>query len=81
MRVRKTVNRVHKGTTYYRWVVSIPPKDIRELGWVDGQELRAVVQGATLSIEPLTGGPSPRRSKTAVTLDESVLRKSLPQAR
>ena len=52
MRIHKVVNRVYEGTTYYRWVVSVSPKSVRELGWVDGQELETTVRGSVLSIAP-----------------------------
>lgn len=62
MRLRKVVNRVYEGTTYYRWLLSVPPKAVRELGWVDGQEVRALVRGATLWIEP-SARVRPRRGR------------------
>jgi hypothetical protein len=52
VRIHKVTNRRYQGTTYYRWVVSIAPRKIRDLGWVNGQELEAVVQGSTLAIRP-----------------------------
>ena len=57
MKLRKVINRVHRGTTYYRWVLNIPPKEIRALGWVDGQKLEAVPQGFTLSLRPARPSP------------------------
>ena len=56
MRLRKVLNRVHHGTVYYRWLISVSPKDVRQLGWVDGQPLETVVRGGTLWISPMERG-------------------------
>ena len=77
MRLHKVVNRVYAGTTYYRWVVSIPPKRVRELGWTDGQELEAVVRGGALWVEPSVKAWSGRRTPTPGALEEEVRRKTL----
>lgn len=72
MRVHKAVNRVHEGTTYYRWIVSIPPRAIRELGWTDGQLLEATIRGNTLWIGPSTGTSPKRRALAAPAVDETM---------
>ncbi len=77
MRVHKVVNRVYQGTTYYRWVVSIPPKRVRELGWTDGQQLDAVVRGSTLWIQPTLRELPGRRERSAQSLVDEVRRKTL----
>ena len=77
MRLRKVVNRVYEGTTYYRWILGIPPKRVRELGWVDGQELAAQARGNTLWIEPSVR-PRPRRAEhLAQSLESDIQRKSV----
>lgn len=76
MRARKVINRVYRGTTYYRWILSVSPKDIAKLGWVDGQPLRAVVRGSTLWIEPSVG-PAPRRGPASSNLEDTIQRRSL----
>lgn len=77
MRLHKVVNRVYEGTTYYRWVVSLPPKRVRELGWTNGQELEAAVRGGTLWIQPALRTAPGRRERGASTLEEEVRRKTL----
>jgi bacteriorhodopsin len=39
MRVRRVQNRVVDGKRYDRWLVTIPPPLIEELGWTDTTEL------------------------------------------
>jgi antitoxin component of MazEF toxin-antitoxin module len=77
MRLHKVVNRVYAGTTYYRWVISIPPKRVRELGWTDGQELETVVRGAALWVQPSLGELAGRRERSAGSLEEELRRKTM----
>jgi antitoxin component of MazEF toxin-antitoxin module len=77
MRLHKVVNRVYEGTTYYRWVVSLPPKRVRELGWTNGQELEAVVRGGTLWIQPTLRPAPSRRDRGTSPLEEEVRRRTL----
>ncbi len=77
MRLHKVVNRIYEGVTYYRWVVSLPPKRVRELGWVNGQELEAVVRGSSLWIQPALHPLPARRERAASPLEEELRRKTL----
>lgn len=76
MRLHKVVNRVHEGTVYYRWVLSIPPKDVEDLGWVDGQELATVVEGSKLSIQKSSRSGAGRRPPAPEALEEAIRRRS-----
>jgi hypothetical protein len=73
VRLHKVINRVHEGTTYYRWVLSVPPRSVRDLGWVDGQELAVQVRGSILWIQPgmkaRPVGRGPRRQAFADSLE------------
>jgi hypothetical protein len=77
MRARKVVNRVYRGRTYYRWILSIAPKEIQRLGWVDGQTLKTYVRGSTLTIEPGVASAPVRRAARSSTLEGNVRRRSL----
>lgn len=77
MRLHKVVNRVYEGVTYYRWVVSLPPKRVRELGWTNGQELEAVVRGSSLWIQPSVRPVPGRRDRAFSALEEEVRRRTL----
>jgi hypothetical protein len=79
VRIRKVINRVYGGKVYYRWVLSISPKDVRELGWTDGQELGTEVHGATLSILP---APRQRTARGRLSMDSfegQIQRKTIPR--
>lgn len=77
MRLHKVINRVYEGVTYYRWVVSLPPKRVRELGWTNGQELEAVVRGSSLWVQPAIRALPGRHDRASSTLEEELRRKTL----
>jgi antitoxin component of MazEF toxin-antitoxin module len=74
MRLHKVINREVEETVYYRWVLSIPPKDVKDLGWVDGQELETVVNGTSLSIRPSTRHRPAGRNVSSKSLDDAIAR-------
>lgn len=74
------VNRVYRGRTYYRWLLSVSPKEILQLGWVDGQSLRSYVRGSTLTIEPGVPVSRGRRGGNASNLEGAVRRRSIGSA-
>jgi hypothetical protein len=76
MRLRKVINREYEGTVYYRWLVSVPPKDVRALGWVDGQELTTTVHGSTLWIVPSIRPRAGTKHRAGTGLEEEMQRKS-----
>jgi hypothetical protein len=76
LRLHKVINRVVRGTVYYRWVLTLPPKEVRNLGWVDGQQLESFARGSTLTLQP-SRYPVPRRPRgSADTLREEVVAKT-----
>jgi antitoxin component of MazEF toxin-antitoxin module len=74
MRLHKVINRELEGTVYYRWVLSIPPKEVKELGWVDGQELETAVSGTSLSIRPSVRPRPVGRHASSKSLDDAIAR-------
>ena len=64
MRIRRVQNRVYKGKEYERWLVTIPPSVIEEMGWTEKTEveLRRTKHGLILSA---TGAESRRRRASA----------------
>jgi hypothetical protein len=77
VRIHKVVNRVHKGTVYYRWVMTVSPKEVRALGWVDGQQLETVVRGSSLWIQPSVRSPPRAPRSSAKATEESLERMSV----
>lgn len=77
MRIHKVINRVHEGTVYYRWVLSVPPKNVRDLGWVDGQELEMVVRGTSLWVQPAVRRSPRRGSERTDGMEEALGRRSV----
>jgi hypothetical protein len=72
LRLHKVINRTYEGTVYYRWVLSISPKKVEALGWVDGQELEAVVQESSLLIKKSPRSKAGRRTRQSEGLVEAT---------
>ena len=43
MKLQRQKARKYKGKTIYKYIIVIPPKDIRDLGWKEGMELDGTV--------------------------------------
>lgn len=39
MKLQKVKAREYKGKPIYKYIITVPPQDIRELGWKEGNEL------------------------------------------
>ena len=78
MRIHKVVNRIHEGTVYYRWVLSVPPKDVRDLGWVDGQELETIVRGSSLWVQPAVRRTPRRGAERTRAMEGELGRRIMP---
>jgi bifunctional DNA-binding transcriptional regulator/antitoxin component of YhaV-PrlF toxin-antitoxin module len=44
MKLQKQLSRKVDNTSYPKYVVTIPPKDIEKAGWKEGMELEAIVE-------------------------------------
>jgi antitoxin component of MazEF toxin-antitoxin module len=72
MRLHKVINRSYEGKVYYRWVLSIPPRIVESVGWVDGQELEAVAQESSLLIKKSPRSKPRRRTRQSEELVQAV---------
>ncbi len=61
MRLRRVQNRVYKGKEYERWLVTLPPDLVKELGWNETTELEAKRKDGTLRLSRRS--PDPKSSK------------------
>ncbi len=52
MKLQKQLSRRLGAREYAKWVVVLPPRIIRELGWKEGQELKFQIDGRTLRMRP-----------------------------
>lgn len=52
MKLQKQLSRKAKGKSYPKYVMTIPPKDIEELGWQKGMELEVCIKENKLIIQP-----------------------------
>jgi antitoxin component of MazEF toxin-antitoxin module len=62
LKLQCQVSRVVGATKYVKWVVTLPPKQINEVGWQEGDELESKVNGKTLVVKK-SNNPDPKPSK------------------
>lgn len=89
MKLQKRFMREVKGKGYDKWIVNIPPNDIKVLGWKEGQTLRTVVKSGGLLIVESEGSSYDnfkaqiiellKNNKTGLTWAEIQKKLGLPQ--
>jgi bifunctional DNA-binding transcriptional regulator/antitoxin component of YhaV-PrlF toxin-antitoxin module len=52
MKLRRTQNRVYHGKIYEKWILVLPPEDVKKLGWTEGIELEPTVKRNELRLRP-----------------------------
>lgn len=52
MKLQEQLSRKTKRKSYPKYVMTIPPKDIEELGWEKGMELEVHISDGKLIVEP-----------------------------
>jgi hypothetical protein len=52
MKLQKHGSRTVKGKEYFKWTLVIPPEEVKELGWEEGEELTPTREGKKLIIGP-----------------------------
>ena len=55
MKLKKSLNRVYNGTPYYRWLVTLPPSIVKELGWDETTELKLVKTSGKIVLKVVRG--------------------------
>jgi antitoxin component of MazEF toxin-antitoxin module len=53
VKLQKQLSRRFAGKDYAKWVVVLPPRIVRELGWKEGQELKSQIDGRILRMGPV----------------------------
>jgi hypothetical protein len=51
MKLQRQVSRIVGSTQYAKWVVTLPPSQILELGWQEGDELDTKVKGKAMIVK------------------------------
>ena len=54
MKLQKQVSRLVGDNEYVKWVIIIPPAQVQQLGWSEGEELESFVEGTFLRITKST---------------------------
>lgn len=58
MKLQKQLSRRVKDKAYPKYVVTIPPKHIKELGWKEGMELEVNVEKGMIVLKPKRRTPN-----------------------
>jgi len=53
MHLLRQVSRQVGDNEYCKWIVIVPPSQVEELGWKEGEELESFVKGESLLVRPL----------------------------
>ena len=51
MRLQRQMSRKYKGKEYPKWMITVPPRQIEELGWTEGEYLESNVADSELIIK------------------------------
>ncbi len=60
MKLQKRLNRRVAGKDYSKWIVTIPPSQVSQLGWQEGENLEAEIRGGSLVLRR-SSGQAPNR--------------------
>jgi len=62
VKLQKQLSRHFAGREYSKWVVVLPPGTVKTLGWKEGEELTAEVEGKSLRLRPASVARRPKRN-------------------
>jgi antitoxin component of MazEF toxin-antitoxin module len=65
MKLQKQLSRKVGNKKYPKWVIAIPPKQIKALGWNEGQSLEGEVTDQKLVIKKVSEAEVEKRKKAA----------------
>lgn len=52
MKLQKHLSRKIGNAVYSKWIITIPPKKVKEVGWKEGQELEAIIKNGIIVLKP-----------------------------
>ena len=65
MKLQKQLSRKYGGKEYPKWVIIVPPKRIKELGWQEGESLETEVKNQNLLIKKENPQKAEKRREAA----------------
>jgi antitoxin component of MazEF toxin-antitoxin module len=72
MRLLKQVSRMIGENEYSKWIIIVPPSQVEELEWKEGEELESHVKGKSLLIRPLTTKKESPRKMSYLDFREKI---------
>lgn len=76
MKLQKHTTKVDE-TEYSKWVVVIPPSQIKTLGWERGFELESEVKGNALVLKRMVNPKKPKKPKMTYDEFKDIIREEL----
>jgi len=55
MKLQKQISRMVGDNEYAKWVIIVPPAQVQQLGWREGDELESSIEGTNLKITRSSG--------------------------
>lgn len=52
MKLQRQLSRKIGNVVYSKWIITIPPKKIKEVGWKERQELEVIIKNRVLILKP-----------------------------
>lgn len=71
MQLQRQVSRRYKGREYSKWVITVPPRQIKELGWAEGEFLKSDVMRQELIIRKENSRSVEKRREVAKRTSEA----------
>jgi len=68
------MSRKYKGKEYPKWMITVPPKQIKELGWVEGESLESDVMSQELIIRKENSEKAEKRKEATKRVWETKRR-------
>ena len=65
LKLQKQLSRKVGDKEYPKWMITIPPKQIRSLGWTEGEFLESVITGGELLVRRENPNKAEKRKKAA----------------
>ena len=50
MKLQKRLGRIYEGKRYYKWIITIPPEDVLDSGFKEGDKLRIESEDGKITI-------------------------------
>lgn len=72
MKLQKQTTRKVGDVEYAKWVITIPPSQVKEVGWKEGDNLESAVKGKSLIIKQMSNLPEKPEKMTYKEFKQTI---------